>query len=163
MSESEVRVEMRFDGESQHGSYWQHLWHRWRWWIVVRAFGCMAAVALGSVLLIGGKQNVLGAFLVSVGSLGFVRPMIWQMWQERGLRKHPAYNGRVSYIFSASGVEMDGQAGKANVAWNSFTEVVAVKKGLLIYQDQKQYIWIPRKAFAEGEVESVIGLSESAH
>lgn len=158
----EVKVRMKFDGESQHGSYWQHLWHRWRWWVVFRWLVCLASVSLGGILLVGGEKNVLGAFLVSIGSIGCMRPMVWGMWQERGLRKHPAYGGEVNYVFSEDGVEMDGKAGSAVVPWASFYEVKSVKKGLLIYQDKKQYLWLPSKAFNRGEMQSVVRLWERA-
>lgn len=93
-----------------------------------------------------------------VGSLGFMRPMLWQMWQERGLRKHPAYDTKVSYIFSVAGVKMSGKAGDADIPWTEFHELKATKKGLLIYQDKKQYIWIAKDAFKTNEMQEIVRL-----
>ena len=90
------------------------------------------------------------------GSLGFMRPMLWQMWQERGLRKHSAYDSMVRYTFSSSGVSMAGKAGDMKVDWSEFYELKALKKGLLIYQDKKQYMWIESSAFGEGQLDAVM-------
>lgn len=153
-----IRIETNFNGTTQHGSYMQHLMHRWKWWLLARALVCFAAIFIGVFIYqpdAEGKQNLLAAFLITVGCFGFVRPMVWQMWHERQLRKHPGYGGKVVYKFDEEGVDMKGKAGAAMVEWKVFREVVVRKKGLLLYQDKKQYIWIPASAFATGEMQTV--------
>ena len=103
----------------------------------------------------GSKRGMFGGFLVMIGSLGFMRPMLWQMWHERGLRKHPAYETEVEYVFSPTGITMNGQAGEAVVPWSEIFQVKVTRKGLLIYQDKKQYLWIPEADFGEGQMKSI--------
>lgn len=97
-----------------------------------------------------------------VGSLGFMRPMLWQMWHERGLRKHPAYETEVHYEFSEKGIKMSGRAGDADVPWSGFYQVRPTKKGLLIYQDKKQYLWIPKADFQTGQMQEVAQMKQAA-
>ncbi|MGJ8672071.1 YcxB family protein [Rubritalea sp.] len=154
-----ITIITAFDGKSQHGSFPQHMWHRYRWWVITRSVLCVVAVCLGAYLMEPGtKGGVIGGGLVMVGSLGFMRPMLWQMWQERGLRKHPAYNTKVRYTFSEKGLSMAGSAGEATVTWEELYELKSTKKGLLIYTDKKQYIWIAAAAFGEGQLAKVLGL-----
>ena len=157
-----ITIIIPFDGKSQHGSFTQHMWHRYRWWVILRSLFCVATVFLGAYLIEpGSKGAVIGSILVMAGSLGFMRPMLWQMWQERGLRKHPAYGSKVRYTFSEKGLSMAGKAGEAVVPWSDFYEVKQTKKGLLIYQDKKQYIWIAADAFEVGEMTKAVTLWES--
>lgn len=168
MARSEKKTEpitiiSTFDGSGQHGSMTQHMWHRYRWWVVLRSLLCVAAVCLGAYLMEPGtKGGAIGAVLVMAGSLGFMRPMLWQMWQERGLRKHPAYGSKVRYTFSERGLSMAGKAGQAEVEWNALYELKPVRKGLLIYQDKRQYLWIERAAFGTGQLEAVLELWHQA-
>lgn len=106
----------------------------------------------------GSKRGMFGGFLVMVGSVGFIRPMLWQMWHERVLRKHPAYETEVKYTFSPSGITMDGKAGKATMAWADVYQIKVTRKGLLIYQDKKQYLWIPESDFESGQMQEVAAL-----
>ncbi|MFC5050376.1 YcxB family protein [Rubritalea spongiae] len=154
-----ITIITQFDGKSQHGSFPQHMWHRYRWWVITRSLLCIAAICLGAYLMEPGSEGgLIGGGLVMVGSLGFMRPMLWQMWQERGLRKHPAYNSKVRYTFSENGISMAGKAGEADVAWNELHELKQSKKGLLIYKDKKQYIWIANDAFEAGQMEAILGM-----
>lgn len=160
-----IRIETNFNGTTQHGAYMQHLLHRWKWWLLVRALVCFAAILTGVLWYAPGaegKSNLIAAFLITVGCFGFVRPMVWQMWHERQLRKHPAYAGKVVYKFDREGVDMKGKAGAAKVEWSAFLEVVQRKKGLLIYQDKKQYIWIPVTEFEDGDMEAIVQLFEAS-
>lgn len=154
-----ITINTTFDGKSQHGSFPQHMWHRYKLWVIARSVTCIAAVCLGCYMIEPGtKLGMFGGVLVMVGSLGFMRPMLWQMWQERGLRKHPAYDTVVSYTFSEAGVKMSGTAGDADIPWAEFYELKATKKGLLIYQDKKQYLWIAKDAFKANEMQQVVRL-----
>lgn len=154
-----ITINTRFDGQTQHGSFTQHMWHRYKIWVLLRSVLCIAAVCLGCYIMEPGtKWGMFGGALVMVGSLGFIRPMLWQMWQERGLRKHPAFETEVSYTFSEAGVKMTGKAGNADIPWSALYELKATKKGLLIYQDKKQYLWIAKAAFRANEMQQVIGI-----
>lgn len=97
-----------------------------------------------------------------VGSLGFMRPMLWQMWHERGLRKHPAYETEVHYEFSDHGIKMSGLAGDADVPWTELYQVKPTKKGLLIYQDKKQYMWLPKSDFQSGQMQEIAKMKQAA-
>ena len=159
----EITIHTTFDGKSQHGSFPRHMWHRYKAWVITRSLLCVAAVCLGCYILEPGtKWGMFGGALVMVGSLGFMRPMLWQMWQERGLRKHPAYDTEVSYVFSGQGIKMSGQAGDADIPWPNFYELVPTKKGLLIYQDKKQYLWIANDAFREGEMQAAVAFFKNS-
>lgn len=96
------------------------------------------------------------AFIL-IGAIGLIRPMVWQMWHERRLRKHPAYESKIRYVFSNEGMIMTGDAGAANVPWSEFYELVETPIGLLIYQNKKSYIWIPEADLASGETKKIIG------
>ena len=159
----EISIVAPFDGQSQHGSFPQHMWHRFRWWVILRSLFCIAGICFGAFILEPGtKMGLLGGVLVTAGSLGFMRPMLWQMWQERGLRKHPAYDTTVHYTFSEVGVKMSGEIGDAEVPWSEFYELVPTKKGLLIYQDKKQYLWIAKSSFKGEQMQEVVSLFAAA-
>ncbi len=153
-----------FDGRSHHGSFRQHLWHRWKWWLVARSFVCVALVVIGAYMAIhySGKGKKFADFIsvafILMGSVGFIRPMIWQMWNERKLRKHPAYGTKICYTFDQEEIIMDGESGKVVVPWCALTEVVETKTGLLLYQNTKDYLWIPGYDFEVGEMGEVVRL-----
>ncbi|MFC4993474.1 YcxB family protein [Rubritalea tangerina] len=158
--DQKIIITSTFDGTSQHGSYFQHMLYRHRWWVVLRSLLCVAGICFGAYLIEpGSKAGALGGILVMAGSLGFMRPMLWQMWHERGLRKHPAYGSKVVYRFDEEGVEMRGKAGDADVAWGALYELKPTRKGLLIYQDKKHYLWIPKSDFKYGQMEEVAALA----
>jgi len=165
--EEAINIESMFDGRSHHGSFRQHLWHRWRRWLILRRFVCIAMVVIGGYFAIktygsGDKfANFITISFILLGSVGYMRPMIWQMWNERKLRKHPAYETMIKYTFSAEEVIMDGSSGKVNVPWSEFSEVVETKKGLLLYQNKKDYLWIPGYDFKGSEMAEIVGLHES--
>ena len=139
------------------------MWCRYRWWVVLRSLLCIVAICFGSYLIEPGtKGGVFGGFLVMVGSLGFMRPMLWQMWHERGLRKHPAYETEVHYEFSERGLKILGLAGDADVPWSEFYQVKPTRKGLLIYQDKKQYLWIPNADFEQGQMQEIFKMKQTA-
>lgn len=158
-----IEITSKFDGPSQHGSFTKHMWCRYRWWVVLRSLLCIAAIFFGATLIEPGtKVGAFGGFLMMVGSLGFMRPMLWQMWHERGLRKHPAYETEVHYEFSNDGIKMSGVAGDANVPWSGFHQVRETRKGLLIYQDKKQYLWIPKADFQPGQMQEIAMMKQAA-
>ena len=72
--------------------------------------------------------------------------MIWQMWHERIARKNPAYGTQVHYLFNDDGVTVSGTKGSFSLKWQDLYELTFTKKGLLIYQTKKQYLWIPGTA-----------------
>lgn len=102
------------------------------------------------------KPQAIGGALVAMGSIGLMRPMIWQMLHERGLRKHPAFGTQIRYTFTVEGMQMSGKAGSADVSWSEFFEVVETTKGLLIYQNKKSYIWIPVCDIASDQASTII-------
>lgn len=131
-----------------------HLWRRQKLWLVIRSVLCLAAIAIGAYLMdpnAGGKQNLIPGMMVTIGSVGVLRPMIWQMWMERGMRHHVAYGTEVEYVFSESGVKMTGVAGVADLAWGDVYEVCLCRRGMLIYQTKQLYLWIPAAGFAGKE------------
>jgi len=166
--EDTISIESMFSGKSHHGAFRQHIRHRWKWWLIARSFVCVALVILGTyiAILYSGKGNKLPDFIsvafILLGSVGIIRPMIWQMFAERKFRKHKAYNSIINYKFSAKGIQMSGQAGKADVPWSSFYEVVETSKGLLIYQNKKEYIWIPSDDFKPGEMKAICTLFQAS-
>jgi len=165
--EKSIIIDSMFDGRSHHGAFRYHLRHRWKWWLIARAFVCVALVVIGTIFAIkfSGKGNKLPDFIsvafILLGSVGLIRPMIWQMFAERKFRKHKAYESKIRYEFSNKGVKMSGKAGKADVPWSAFYEVAVTPKGLLIYQTKKEYIWIPSYDFQAGEM-SIVRMMYSA-
>jgi len=140
-----------FDGISQHGAVQQHMMHRWKFWILLRATVCLFAVIAGGYLIVTRGQHVLAGFLVAGGAAGFLRPMVWQMWSERRLRKHPAYGKEVSFCFGIHEITMKGGAGDATLRWEKVYEVVSCKRGILIYVNAKDYLWVPNSAFVSAK------------
>lgn len=165
--EKPIIIDSIFDGKSHHGAFRQHLHHRWKWWLRARAFVCIALVIIGAFIAVkySGQGKKLPDFIsiafILLGSVGLIRPMIWQMFAERKFRKHKAYRTKIRYEFSADGIKMSGNAGKADVPWESFYEVVETPKGLLIYQNKKEYLWIPASDFRVGEMNSICSMFES--
>ncbi|WP_018969106.1 YcxB family protein [Rubritalea marina] len=158
---SDISIHSRFDGPSQHGSFRHHLWQRHRGWVIARSLMCVTAVGVGAFLIEPGTEGgVIGSVLVVAGTLGFMRPMIWQMWQERMLRKHPAFDTSIDYTFTAQGMQMRGEAGDVDVSWADLHSVVPTKKGLLIYQDAKQYMWIPVADITPEQMEQVAAMKK---
>ncbi len=166
--EHTIKINSKFDGRSHHGAFRQHLKHRWKWWLVARSFVCLALIGIGVFFSLHYYEKgekladfVTVAFLL-MGSVGFIRPMIWQMFAERKLRKHPAYNTTIQYEFSHDYITMSGKAGDAKVPWKTFTELVPNQLGLLIYQNKKDYIWIPKYDFQGNEMNEVVALFNDA-
>ncbi|MFT6792803.1 MAG: hypothetical protein ACJAR1_000788 [Rubritalea sp.] len=165
--EQAIKIESMFDGRSHHGSFRQHLWHRWRRWLILRRLVCIAMVVIGGFFAIKtyGKGDKFANFItisfILLGSVGYMRPMIWQMWNERKLRKHPAYETMINYTFNVDEVIMDGSSGKVTVPWSEFCEVVETKKGLLLYQNKKDYLWIPGYDFKDGEMTEIVAYKAS--
>lgn len=159
-----ITISSMFDGRSHHGAFRLHLSHRWKWWLRVRAFVCLALLIMGILFVIkfSGGGNKYADFsavaFILLGSVGFVRPMIWQMFAERRYRMHPAFNSKIQYTFSNTGVNMTGKAGDVDVPWSSFLELVDTSKGLLMYTNKKEYIWIPSSDFNPGEIAQVCQL-----
>lgn len=50
---------------------------------------------------------------------------------------------------------MDGREGKVEAPWIAFSEVVALPKGLIMYQNKKDYLWIPKSDFKLGEMQQI--------
>ena len=161
-AEESIKVSSMFDGRSHHGSFREHLWHRWRVWMLLRRFACLAMVCIGGYFAMksygGGSKfhNFITISFILIGSVGFMRPMIWQMWSERKLRKHPAFNSKIHYEFNPKEVIMNGSSGRANVPWSEFFEIIETKKGLLMYQNKKDYLWIPAVDFKTKEMSQIV-------
>ena len=154
---ADIIINTRFDGPSQHGSFRHHLWMRHRPWVIARSLLCVAGVVVGAYLIEPGTEaGIFGSMLVVVGTLGFMRPMIWQMWQERGLRKHPAYETDITFRFNRDGVKIQGAIGDAELGWGDLYQVAPTKKGLLLYQDKKQYMWIPSADISAEQMQRVV-------
>lgn len=162
-----IKVKIKFDGESQHGAPMSHLWRRKKLWIIIRSALCLAAIAVGAYLMDpaeGGKRNLIPGMMVTIGSVGVLRPMIWQMWMERGMRHHVAYGTEVGYEFSTSGVKMSGVAGAVDLAWKDVYEVCLCRRGMLIYQTKQLYLWVPMSGFASrAQMEEVCAMWRQAH
>ena len=160
--EENIKISSMFDGRSHHGSFSEHLWYRWRRLMLIRRFACIAMLLIGCYFALKtyGSGNKFADFVtisfILIGSIGFIRPMIWQMWSERKLRKHPAFGSKIEFSFGANEVVMNGSSGSVNVPWSEFYEVVKTKKGLLMYQNKKDYLWIPEYDFKSGEMEEIV-------
>lgn len=154
-----ITVKMKFDGESQHGAHVRHMWRRQKLWLILRSCLCIAAIATGAFLMEptgGSKWNMIAGMMVTIGAVGFLRPMIWQMWMERELRKHPAYGTAVEYVFTEKGIKMTGAAGNVEIGWQEIYDVCLTAKGMLIYQTKQLYMWIPAGAFSKvGDMDQV--------
>ena len=110
----------------------------------------------------GNKEaNFVTISFILLGSMGIMRPMIWQMWSERKLRKHPSYGTKIRYVFDTENIIMNGSSGEVRVSWDVFFEVVETKKGLLLYQNKKDYLWIPSYDFKAGEMTKVVNFHAS--
>lgn len=106
------------------------------------------------------SQREFGYIFIAAGSVGFLRPMIWQMWHERIARKNPAYGTKVNYLFNNQGVTISGTKGSFLLKWQDLYELTFTKKGLLIYQTKKQYLWIPISALEGSRSEIELLYSE---
>lgn len=151
-----IEITCKFDGQSLHGSYMEHMKHRWAWWLIIRSIAALAMLGTGVYMMAhgyGGKWKLIASGLVVFGALSVVRPMLWQMMQERSLRKLPGYGSTTTYGFDATGVSISGAAGQGQFPWSTFYEVVERKKGILLYQNKQAYLWIPRFAFEKAGVE----------
>lgn len=100
-------------------------------------------------------RDPLAFVFVAGGSVGFLRPMIWQMWHERGIRKHPAFGTKMFFTFGDDGVEVGGKKGKYQIKWEDLFELKITKKGVLMYTSKKSFLWIPVKCFKDNELQYV--------
>jgi len=83
-----------------------------------------------------GGNTFFGPLFVTAGSIGFLRPMIWQMWHERNVRKY-------------------------SLPWEKLYEYVIRSKGLLIYIDKKRFLWVPKKVFKENQWIAIVKFEKS--
>ncbi len=168
VTKESIQIESMFDGRSHHGSFGEHLWYRWKTFMMLRRFACIGMLLMGAVFAMKtyGQGDKLANFVtisfILIGSIGYIRPMIWQMWSERKLRKHPAYGSQIEFCFSPDEVSMAGTSGVVNVPWKEFFEVVETKKGLLMYQNKKDYLWVPGYDFKAGEMAQVVSMHRVA-
>jgi len=157
-----IHIKSKFDDKSHHGSFSAHLWHRWRRWLVLRRFVCIAMIMIGGYMAMRsyGSQDRFANFVtisfILLGSVGLMRPMIWQMWSERKLRKHPAFGTEIEYVFNHDEVNINGESGDVVVPWCALCEVVETNKGMLLYQSRKDYVWIPSRDFSKGEMSKIV-------
>jgi hypothetical protein len=150
-----ITVSFILDDQSYHGAYSAHLRHRYFKWLVIRSFVCVSFVLFGAYFITLTQERLLGNFLVVLGSVGLLRPMIWQMWHERLVRKNPAFKKKLTYTFSEKGLRIAGNKGVFELSWNEIFELVISARGVLIYQTKKSYLWIPKAAFEIGEMEKL--------
>ena len=155
-----IQVAYTFNDKNYHGAYKEHLKHRQKLWIYGRSLLCVLIILFGAYLLIYGQEEktneLLSYIFICGGSLGFMRPMIWQMWHERGVRKNPAYNTKLQFFFKQEGVSVIGNEGKVELKWEQIMDLHVTAKGVLVYPDPKRFLWVPKSAFEEGEMEGVV-------
>jgi len=151
----QIEVTVPMNDTTYHGVYRMHLWRRHKLWIIIRSALCVCAVGYGGFLLTTKGSHVFASVLVTMGTLGFLRPLIWQMLHERGLRKHPTYGKNIRYIFNETQVGVDGSKGQVNVLWSEVIDFYHNKKGLLIYINKSSYLWFPRSLLSLAEVEQL--------
>ena len=93
--------------------------------MLLRRFVCLAMIAIGGFFAVKSygmadkRADFITISFILLGSIGYIRPMIWQMWSERKLRKHPAYGSEITYTFNAEEVIMEGSSGKVSVPANA--------------------------------------------
>ena len=157
-----IEISFVFNDANYHGAYQEHLKHRQKMWIRVRSALCVLMVLFGGYLLVvqsqSGKSGIFGPLFITAGSVGFLRPMIWQMWHERNVRKHPAYHTTLHYTFDQKGVHVDGKQGRYLLAWGELYECVLRRKGVLVYPEKKKFLWIPRRCFSVDQWNSLDAL-----
>ena len=158
----QIKASFVFNDKTYHGAYAEHLKHRRNLLMRLRALMCVVFIVVGAVMIIKSDNRTnktlfaLGAISVSAGSIGYFRPMIWQMWHERNARKNPAYKSKVHYIFSDEMLTVDGKQGRFDIAWEDVYELVGTKKGVLVYTNKKSYLWIPKVAFKDDEMQEAV-------
>lgn len=150
-----VQLSYLFDDQHYHGAYGKHLWHRSKHWIILRSLCCALAIIIGGLMMIQNSRDLLAYFFVTGGSIGMLRPMIWQMWHERSMRKNPAFGTTLHFSFDATGLTLSGKQGKHHFHWNDIFELKQTNKGLLIYPSRKKYLWIPQAVLKKDSVKKI--------
>lgn len=163
-----VKVTFEFNDTNYHGAYREHLRHRNKMWIYIRSILCILIIGFGAYLMVAyaqkqstGGNTFFGPLFVTAGSIGFLRPMIWQMWHERNVRKNPNYGSEIQYTFDHTGIKVSGEKGEYSLPWEKLYEYVIRSKGLLIYIDKKRFLWVPKKVFKENQWIAIVKFEKS--
>lgn len=152
---AKIKISFELSEKNYHGAYSQHIKHRYKWWMRIRLLFCISVILIGAYLISFTSEKGIGYFSVVFGSFGIMRPMIWQMWHERNVRKNPAFGTIINYTFSKKKLTISGEQGEYSVPLTQIYEFVYARKGLLIYLNKKRYLWIP-KEFIKDAIPSII-------
>ena len=142
-----IQATLTFDESSQLNAYRYHMWHRYRFWLMLRTLLSIGLVLTGFILLMVHGPNPMPLLMLMVGTFALVRPMIWKIMHSRNLRKLPGYGQKVTYGFTEDSILINGESHKAEVHWNKLFEVRITSKGILFYHSKKAYTWVPSSAF----------------
>ena len=146
-----IKAKLVFDERSHLGAFRLHMWHRYRFWIVLRTVASIGAV-VGGIILIGIEGlTPFPILMMMVGTFALLRPMVWKIMHARNLRRLPGYGQKVCYTFTPEGIKVQGETQQALIEKNKLYEIVNFKQGLMLYHNKKAYTWIPREAFDSDE------------
>ena len=146
-----VSAKLVFDESSQLGVFRYHMWHRYRFWLLLRTVASVSAIIGAGVLIMIEGLTPLPILMIMVGTFAFLRPMIWKILHSRNLRQLPGYGQSVTYTISAEQIKVRGETKHASIPRQNLFESLTLDQGLLLYHNKKAYTWIPREAFDSDE------------
>lgn len=142
-----IIAKLVFDERSHLGAFRLHLWHRYRFWIILRTVASIATIAGGIILTGIEGLTPFPLLMMMVGTFALLRPMLWKIMHSRNLRRLPGYGQKVIYTFTSEEIQVKGETQQALIDKDKLHEIVILKQGLLLYHDKKAYTWIPKEAF----------------
>lgn len=142
-----IHAKTVFDEHSQLGAFRLHMWHRYRFWLMLRTFLSVAILLAGIIMLLSQGPHPMGILMLMVGTFALLRPLVWKMMHARKLRQLPGYGHAVVYSFTPDHIKIHGEDRGAEVSWVDIFEAVPTRRGLLLYHGKKSYTWVPCESF----------------
>ena len=102
--------------------------------------------AMGIILLTSGKIGVSMILFAPAAVLAFTHKLSMPSICRR-FRKSPFYGTNVRYSFTDERIEVVHEKSEIKMEWLVFTRLVIFKDGLLAYQGEGVFNWIPESAF----------------
>jgi hypothetical protein len=104
---------------------------------------------VGCGLALSGVSSFAGVSLIGVAMYWFVLRRYVRHWiVRRQFRKRPDRDAIVEWQITADTIRMQNCLGTAELSWQAFTKMVRTPSGVMLYQIDQIFHWLPRTGFA---------------
>jgi hypothetical protein len=108
----------------------------------------LAVVGGVAGLLHGGTDRWICG-VIAAGGLYFLflRPLEVRFWTRRQFVRRPDKNKEIEWLFAIDRIEVSSSSANSSFTWDELAKAVYCPEGLLLYQNEQIFHWIPAHAF----------------